>query len=86
MTTIYKLKSLNKERGLLNDEELAKFLGKSKRQMQNVLREMQKDEVGSKFISKLGGRSTDPLVAKAYLLWREEQKYKARKESFSYIN
>ncbi|RMI79756.1 hypothetical protein ABNB56_07090 [Streptococcus iniae] len=69
---------------LLKDEDLATCVGKSKRQVQIFLRDMEKDPVGSKYVSHYGLRTTNLLAFKAWLFWREDQKYKAKKEPFRF--
>lgn len=69
---------------MVNDERLGEIMGKNKRQIQRLLREMEKNPVGCQYISHDGGRCTDPYAFKAWLLWYENQKYKAVKKPFSY--
>ncbi|WP_070030326.1 hypothetical protein [Streptococcus agalactiae] len=69
---------------LLNDDDLAICVGKSKKQVQKFLREMEKDPVGQQYISHFGRRSTNLPAFKAWILHRENQKYKAKKEPFKF--
>lgn len=69
---------------LLNDDDLATCVGKSKKQVQKFLREMEKDPIGQRYISQFGRRSTNLLAFKAWISYRENQKYKAKKEPFKF--
>ena len=69
---------------MVDDERLAEIMGKAKRQIQKLLRLMEQNPVGCQYISHVGGRCTDPYAFKAWLLWYENQKYKAVKKPFSY--
>ncbi|CAM4153470.1 hypothetical protein [Streptococcus penaeicida] len=69
---------------LLNDDDLATCVGKSKKQVQKFLREMEKDPVGQQYISHFGRRSTNFPAFKAWLAWSDDQKYKAKKVPFKY--
>ncbi|HEN3143888.1 TPA: hypothetical protein U4W96_000190 [Streptococcus agalactiae] len=68
----------------LNDDDLATCVGKSKKQVQKFLREMEKDPVGQKYTNKFGNRSTNLLAFKAWISHRNSQKYKAKKEPFKF--
>ncbi|MGT2752551.1 hypothetical protein [Streptococcus porcinus] len=69
---------------LLNDDDLATCVGKSKKQVQKFLREMEKDPVGQQYISHFSRRSTNLPAFKAWIFYRENQKYKAKKEPFKF--
>ena len=69
----------------LNDQKLAEYFGKEKRQIQYLLRKMELDPVARKYISKEGGRSTKVKVFEAWESWYEDQKYKSKSEPFAWV-
>ncbi|MCK1239579.1 hypothetical protein MX111_09205 [Streptococcus uberis] len=69
---------------LLSDEDLATCVGKSIKQVQKYVREMERDSVGRLFINKYGKRSTNLLAFKAWIKWHDDQKYKTKKRTFQF--
>ena len=62
---------------MLNDRGLAEKFGKSLDAIQRLLCKMEKHPNASMYISKIGGRCTDPVAFKQWLLWYEANKDRA---------
>ena len=67
---------------MLKDADMAELFGKSKDCIQRLLCKMEKHPVAGQYISKSGGRTTDPRVFKKWLLWYEYNKDLANPKPF----